>query len=402
MADNIAFAIDLKRREDHRRRAEAERQRMEEELRQAQRLESIGKLAGGVAHDFNNMLAVILTSADFVLSSAALEPSLRDDITEIRRAGERAAQLTRQLLAFSRKQLQQPTIVDLAEVVREMEKMLRTLVGDAVELHLQEVRGTGRVYADRSQLTQVVMNLVVNARDAMVQGGRVSIETHEQTTGVGHASGAPPGSYVVLRVSDTGTGMDAETQQRIFEPFFTTKEVGKGTGLGLSTVFGIVRQNGGYIFVDSALDRGSTFEVYLPRTDEVAPAPITTTARVSLIGTETILLVDDDAQVRNVTRTILQRAGYKVLVADSPGDALLICEQYTGEIELLLSDVVMPLMSGPKLMGRVLAMRPQTRILLFSGYTDELLVGVSARHTFLQKPFSADELLGKVRQALES
>jgi PAS domain S-box-containing protein len=385
-----------------------ERRQMEEQLRQAQKLEAIGKLAGGIAHDFNNMLFVILASTDSALQNESLDPETREDIAEAQLAGERAAQLTKQLLAFSRRQILQPAVVDLAHVVLGMEKMLRSLLGDDVEMQLPEPGDSGKVFADPSQITQIVMNLAVNARDAMPRGGRVSIDVANTQVEGGHGGdlrGAPPGAYVVLSVSDTGAGMDQATQLRIFEPFFTTKERGKGTGLGLSTVFGIVRQSGGYITVESGVGRGTTFRIYLPRTNRVAADTPTIPIPHTLEGTETILLVDDDERVRNITSAILRRSGYRVLVAQSAGDALLLSEQHGTKIHLLLSDVVMPRMSGPVLVERLTAARPAMRVLLFSGYADDPTFKEGALTTprpFLQKPFMPGELLRKVREVLDA
>jgi signal transduction histidine kinase/ActR/RegA family two-component response regulator len=386
--------------------SEARYRQLEDQLRQAQKMEAIGSLAGGVAHDFNNVLSVILSYASLAMDSLPAGHAVREDLEEIRTAAERATVLTRQLLAFSRQQVLRPRLVDVTNLVSDLEKMLRRLVGEDVTLTLRTSEQPTVVNADPSQLEQIIMNLAVNARDAMPDGGELVIETAavDVRTSMPAYPQVPSGEYVMLRVTDTGTGMDDAVQARIFEPFFTTKRIGRGTGLGLSTVFGIVRQSGGYISVESEVGRGSTFVIHIPRLHGDAPrVPIAPPSASYLKGTETVLLVEDEEQVRAIARTILRRSGYDVVEAANGGEALLICEQLERPIHLLLTDVVMPRMSGRLLAKRLAELRPGMRVVCMSGHTP---AEVGTRDTlpcdvaFLQKPFTPDALLTAIREAL--
>jgi two-component system cell cycle sensor histidine kinase/response regulator CckA len=384
--------------------------RMEEQLRQSQKMEAVGRLAGGVAHDFNNLLTAISGYSDLLLHRLPDYSTLRRDVEEIRKAGDRAAALTRQLLAFSRRQVLQPKVLDLNGVVTKMGQMLRRLVGEDIGLSIDLSPSLSRVKADPGQIEQVIVNLAVNARDAMPDGGRITIATADAELSPAYAAAHPevrPGPHVLLSVADTGQGMSDETQAHLFEPFFTTKERGKGTGLGLATVYGIVQQSGGHIRVNSAADRGSTFLVYLPRV-EAPEDGVQGTDRPLLPhpspGTETVLLAEDEEVLRRLAREILSGNGYKVLEAANGREALLLSEAHRGEIHLLLTDVVMPKMSGRELGERIRLLRPDLRILYMSGYTDDAIL----RHgiledgiPFLQKPFTPEALARKVREVLD-
>lgn len=385
-----------------------ERKRLEQQFLQSQKMEAVGQLAGGIAHDFNNLLTAITGYSELSLARLPHDERLRNNLEEIKKAGGRAASLTRQLLAFSRKQMLQPKVLNLNLVVSDLEKMLRRLIGENIELRTVLDRDLGSVKADPGQIEQVVMNLVVNARDAMPHGGKVTIETanvYLDEEYVKHHVAIRSGAYVMLAINDNGCGMTAETKARIFEPFFTTKELGKGTGLGLSTVYGIVKQSSGNIWAYSEVGKGTTFRVYLLRVSEDAQEyKQRTELERAPRGTETILLVEDDETVRKLTRDVLQSYGYRVLDAAHGDAALTVCERYPKTIHLLLTDVVMPEMSGREVTNRIAAIRPEMKVLFMSGYTDDAIVhhGVLDANTpFIQKPFAPDGLARKVRDVLD-
>src|SRR5574341_1457167 len=386
-----------------------ERARLEEQLRQAQKMEAIGQLAGGIAHDFNNLLTAILGFSSLLLRDKAHPHPRQRDVEEIRDAATRAAALTQQLLAFSRKQVLQPAELDLNEVVQGVETMLRRVIGEHIELATVLAPGLGAVLADHTQLEQVIVILAVNARDAMPRGGTLTIETAEAELDPGYVAGHPgvqPGRYVLLAVSDTGIGMDAETRARIFEPFFTTKGVGVGTGLGLATVYGVVQQSGGHIAVYSEVGRGSTFKIYLPRVEATSQTPAERlAARTPAGGSETVLLVEDEKAVRTLARQSLEQFGYRVLESGSGQQALLLAQGYREPIDLLLTDVVMPGMSGRELAERLTRVRPGLRVLYTSGYTDSAIVhhGVlDPGVAYLPKPYTPDAVARKVRELLDA
>jgi two-component system cell cycle sensor histidine kinase/response regulator CckA len=386
-----------------------ERRQLESQLRQAQKMEAVGQLAGGVAHDFNNLLTVIGGRCYLMLGKLGPDDALRREVELVRGAAERAARLTHQLLAFSRKQVLEPRVLDLNETVTGIEPLLRRLIGEDIEISVACGAELGRVKADAGQVEQVILNLAVNARDAMPQGGRLVLETANVTVDERAARRVPdlaPGCYVVLSVTDSGHGMDAATRAQIFEPFFTTKEVGKGTGLGLATVYGIVKQSGGFIEVESEPGRGASFKVYLPRVEEAVAVPEPAKAPGTLRGSETVLLVEDDESLRTFAREILTVQGYVVLEATSPADALRIQETHPGRIHLLLTDVVMPEMNGRQLAERLKIARPDMVVLFMSGYTGAALGdrGEVAEFTghLLPKPFTPDGLSRRVRDVLDA
>ncbi|MBI3262254.1 MAG: response regulator [Acidobacteria bacterium] len=389
--------------------AEEIRRALEEQLRQAQKMEAVGRLAGGVAHDFNNLLTAILGYSELVLDELTDRQELKSDIEEIVRAGRSAAALTRQLLAFSRKQVMQPITLSLNEAVAHMDKLLRRLIGEDVELVTVLDENLALAKADPALLEQVIINLAVNARDAMPRGGRLTIETQNVELDEGYVRAhveLPQGRYAMVAVSDTGCGMDKSTLARVFEPFFTTKEAGKGTGLGLSTVYGIVKQSSGYIWAYSEPDIGTTFKVYLPAVDDaieiISPDFAST---LTAAGTETILIVEDEETVRDVAGEGLRRSGYNVFVARTGEEAVQLLDQYKGELHLLLTDVVLPGMSGPAVVKRARDARPNLAVLYMSGYTDNAVVHhqiLEPGTAFLQKPFTPQMLNRKVREVLNT
>lgn len=390
-----------------RKRAEEALEQSEKQLRQAQKMEAVGRLAGGLAHDFNNLLTVIMGHSQVLLSDMGPTHPLRSKIEEMQKAGDRAATLIRQLLTFSRKQPSEPKVLSLNPIITNFETMLRRLIGEDIEFTFKPSQENLRVKADPAQLEQVLMNLVVNARDAMPKGGKLTIETASANLGrtpVYHVSPLPPGAYVRLSVSDTGCGMPPDVQAHIFEPFFTTKEEGKGTGLGLSTVFGIVTQSGGGIDITSRIGKGTRFDIYLPRvTAETEQAANQDIPRQSVRGHETIMVVEDDPAVRELVRDELRKLGYRVFEAKNGLEACLVAAQQMGTLQLLLTDVVMPGMSGTELAQHLRVIKPELKILFISGYTDD--IGVAAGDPFsayLEKPFTPEALAKLVRELLDN
>jgi len=387
----------------------SDRRRLEAQLRLSQKMEAVGQLAGGVAHDFNNLLTAILGYCNLMLDDVSKEDPLRNDLEEIRSAGERAAGLTRQLLAFSRRQMLQPQGVDVNVLVQQMEKLLRRLLSEGVELVTSYAPDLRSITVDPASIEQILVNLAVNARDAMPAGGRLSIETMNVELDAVYADThvtVVPGKYVMLAVSDTGAGMDAATRARVFEPFFTTKEQGKGTGLGLATVYGIVKQSGGYIWVYSEPGHGTVFKIYFPPA-ETATTTASAETKADLHharGLETVLLVEDEDAVRALAREVLRRQGYVVIEAHHGLDALRLAERHTDDIHLMITDVVMPHMSGRELAERLSAARPRMKVLFMSGYTDHVAMSraVTPGSWFLQKPFTPDVFAKKVRQVLDA
>jgi len=385
----------------------ADRERLERQFYQVQKMETVGRLAGGIAHDFNNILTAIVGFGTLIAEQVAGNDEAARNAAEILAAANRASALTRQLLAFGRRQVLHPTRLDLNETVHSLAGMLRQLIGEHIDLQIVCKADLPPIRADMSQLESALANLVINARDAMPRGGRLTIETtdvvHDDDYCAAHV-GVRPGHYARLSVTDTGVGMSQQVQARIFEPFFTTKGQGKGTGLGLSTVFGIVQKSGGNIWVHSEPGVGTTFKIYLPRVDAAVDEPRAAPLPVALQGTETILLVEDDDQVRSVAVNILTRFGYHVLSAHLPDAAMQLCANHPGMIDLLLTDVVMPQMSGPELVRRLISLRPNMKVICMSGYTDDSVVrhGVAeAGHAYLQKPITPRLLATKVRAVLD-
>jgi PAS domain S-box-containing protein len=386
-----------------------ERKALENQLQQARRMEAVGRLAGGIAHDFNNLLTIIKGYVEMATNRSGAQAELRRDLQHIGDASERAGTLVRQLLAFSRKQVLKPKILDLNSIVLNLDKLLRRLLAETVEMKTVAGKGVGAVKADPSQIEQVIMNLVVNARDAMPNGGRILIETSNVELNDAYSqdhAAVRPGRYVMLAVTDTGIGMTSDTVAHIFEPFYTTKESGRGTGLGLSTVYGIVKQSGGYIWVYSEPGKGTTFKVYLPRVEDRVEVSSTaqTPAPAACDGKETILLVEDEAAVRELTRMVLSKRGYSVLEALNPADAEQLAGSHGSEIHLLLTDVVMPGMSGRELAKRLTAQRRNLRVLYMSGYTYNVIAEGGTLEdglSFLQKPFTPQVLAQKVRETLD-
>jgi PAS domain S-box-containing protein len=387
-----------------------EKKQLEEMLHQTQKMEAVGRLAGGIAHDFNNLLTIIISYCDLLLSCSVIDKKQQQNIREIQRAGEHAAALTSQLLAFSRKQVLQPKVLNLNEVVTDIGKMLRRLIGEDIELVTTLETGLGRVKADPGQIEQVIMNLVINARDAMPAGGKLLIQTANvclDETFTRANLDVNPGQYVMLAVSDTGHGMDKKTLSHIFEPFYTTKQLGKGTGLGLATVYGVINQSGGHISVDSEINRGTTFKIYLPAVEdspERKQENIPVKKRPQGVP-ETILIAEDQDEVLTLVGMILNDAGYKILEANHCDVASQICAAYPERIHLLLVDMVMPKMSGPELADRLMALHPEMKIIYMSGYTDDTInqYGVIKQgKAFLQKPFTPTDLLNKVREVLDA
>ena len=385
------------------------RRSLEEQLRHAQKMEALGQLSGSVAHDFNNLLSVIIGYSELLSLNPAIEESTRAHLASIKKAGERAASLTAQLLAFSRRQVQQPSVVNLNSLVRETEKMLQRVIREDVSLDTSLDPALWKVRADSGQIVQVVMNLAINARDAMPKGGTLILKTANVACAdlvTFHGIEVPSGKYVLLSVADNGTGMDQQTLLRIFEPFFTTKTNGKGTGLGLATVYGIIKQSGGYIFADSAPGKGTTFTIYLPALEQPVDAISTSVALAnqndSARGTETILVVEDEASFRNLLQDGLKARGYDVLVAANGVDALRVAEQFEGEIRMLITDVIMPHMSGPDLASALRKRRPNTAVLYMSGYTDDKLEDepISTEVTLLQKPFYIDQIAARIHEII--
>jgi signal transduction histidine kinase len=406
LAGDISYALNVLDARESTRRSKEQLEKTQQQLVQAQKMEAVGRLAGGVAHDFNNLLTVIQGYSELLHASLANDPERRESLAEIVKAAGRAAALTRQLLAFSRKQVLEPKVVHLGEIVRETGSMLERLIGEGIGLALVVSEDLATVKADPGQIEQVVLNLAVNARDAMPSGGQLAVSVGSLTTATpleGFPDQLPAGRWVLLTMEDTGSGMDAETLSHAFEPFFTTKERGKGTGLGLSTVYGIVRQSGGHVQLMSVPGKGTTFQIYLPRSDErrVSGAHSSVSA---VPGSETVLVVEDEPAVRSLVQAVLERHGYIVLVAEDGAGALDVVDKHPGPIHVLLTDIVMPGMNGRDLAGVVTARRPSIRVIFMSGYTADIPtdLGVEGGPLFLSKPFSEQALTSKLREAFDA
>jgi PAS domain S-box-containing protein len=404
---NLTGAIEYVKDVTDRVLAESERNRLQGELLQSQKMESVGRLAGGVAHDFNNMLSVILGHAELVKEQLQQGSPLHDDLEEIIKAAQRSASLTRQLLAFARRQTVAPRVLDLNDTLGGMHKMLRRLIGEDIDLKWTPGESLWSVKIDPVQIDQILANLCVNARDAISGVGSVSIETTNITTNEAHCRQCPglvPGDYVMLSVRDDGCGMDKETLDNLFEPFFTTKDASSGTGLGLSTVYGIVKQNKGFVYVDSEPGKGAAISLYLPRARETARQDEDVPTHADPRGAETILLVEDEVSILNLNKTVLERLGYKVLAANTPAEAITMAKEHPDTVQLLLTDVIMPEMNGKELKGRIEVLYPNIKAIYISGYPDNVIVrrGILERGVnFLQKPFTTDLLANKVREVLD-
>ncbi|MDL1963225.1 MAG: response regulator [Deltaproteobacteria bacterium] len=409
----VGCARDITKEKEIERKQKKEKEeklKLETQLRQSQKMEAIGVLAGGIAHDFNNILTTIIGNADLSLMDGIENEQLRNDMKEIKKAGEKAASLTRQLLAFSRKQIIKPKFLDINELLTDMEKMLGRLIGEDIELLTIPAPALWQIKIDPGQIEQILLNMVVNAKDAMPQGGSLTIETANADLNENYfrehgIEGKMLGHYVILTVSDTGIGMDKETREHIFEPFFTTKEIGKGTGLGLSTVYGVVKQNNGFVWVYSEPGQGSTFKIYFPEAKKDAgPEEKQQTTAFELDGSETILIVEDDDSLRTFVQKVLQSYGYRCLDAENGEDALRVCKEYDGQIDLMITDVVMPKMGGGEAAKRLQPLYPQMKVIYMSGYTDNAIVHHGVLEpglNFLEKPFTTKVLMRKVREALE-
>jgi signal transduction histidine kinase len=407
LPSSVRRAMKESEKKAERKQAEEEREKLQAQFNQAQKMESVGRLAGGVAHDFNNMLGIILGYAEIALYETRTGTPLHHNLKEIQKAARRSADITRQLLAFARKQTIAPMVLDLNSAVEGMLKMLRRLIGEDLDLVWMPGAGLWPVKMDPSQVDQILANLCVNARDAIAGVGKVTIETQNVTFDeayCAHHVGFVPGEFALLAVSDDGCGMDKETQERLFEPFFTTKEIGKGTGLGLATVYGIVKQNDGYIDVYSETGKGAAFKIYLPRhAGRAVDTPAESAAEIPLCRGETVLLVEDEPAMLKMGKMMLEKLGYGVLVADTPGKAVRLAEAHPGDIHLLVTDVVMPEMTSRDLADRLQSLYPKLKRLFMSGYTANVIVhhGVLEQGVhFIQKPFSLQQLAVKVREAM--